>query len=172
MLVLWQWNLKKTESTLFTVEKLFCWHQYENKKLYKLIKNDSQTSFLPRQLNRPTSYWPRCRAPSVPLFSLRHVWGPVIWAAVSIHEPRQLVKWSREEGKWGENVWDRVRFVLLFQRISDHFLVQRVWAVKLFNVPCVTCCSAASIRDWCCCRLHLCLGEAASYYILTTRAVL
>ena len=164
-------NLKK-QQVLSSRKKSLLLTSIWKQKVVQIDKNDSQTSFLPRQLNRPTSYWPRCRAPSVPLFSLRHVWGPVIWAAVSIHEPRQLVKWSREEGKWGENVWDRVRFVLLFQRISDHFLVQRVWAVKLFNVPCVMCCSAASIRDWCCCRLHLCLGEAASYYILTTQAVL
>lgn len=129
----------------------FCWHQYENKEFCAWLTNDSQPSFLPRHPNRPTSYWPRCRTPFAPLLSagLRHVWGPVIWAAVSIHEPRQLVKWGRKGGKWGENVWDRVRFVLLLLRISDHFLVLWFWAVKIFKVSCVMCCSAASVRDCC-----------------------
>lgn len=37
---------------------------------------------------------PDVEPPPLSLLSagLRHVWGPEIWAAVSIYEPRQLVK--------------------------------------------------------------------------------
>lgn len=56
---------------------------------------DSRLSSPDAQTDRPVSD-PDVDLPlpsSVPLLStgLRHVWGPVIWAAVSTHEPRQLV---------------------------------------------------------------------------------
>lgn len=113
------------------------------------LNNDGQTSSPlrhPSRLDPDVEPTPLCS----PQFRLRHVWGPVIWAAVSIHEPRQLVIWGREEGKWGENVWDRVRSVLLLLRISDHFLI--LWNEARSLVQRV----ALEPQYETCCRLNLC----------------
>lgn len=93
-------------------------------------------------------------------------WFGQLWAHMSQDS------WLCEgEGKWGrECVWDRVRFVLPFPRISDHFLVLRLLSCETIRAPLcnVSLCSFNKrLCCCCCCRPHLCLWEAACDYRLT-----